>query len=88
MNFPKDVVLLRGNHETRAMTEHFTFREEVLQKYKDQEIYNLFLESFEAMPIAAIVNKDYLCVHGGISPEMASVDEINKKVERFKEPSL
>jgi serine/threonine-protein phosphatase 2B catalytic subunit len=70
------------------MTEHFTFREEVLQKYKDQEIYNLFLESFEAMPIAAIVNKDYLCVHGGISPEMASVDEINKKVERFKEPSL
>ncbi len=88
MNFPKDVVLLRGNHETRAMTEHFTFREEVLQKYKDQEIYNLFLESFEAMPIAALVNKDYLCVHGGISPEMASVDEINKKVERFKEPSL
>jgi serine/threonine-protein phosphatase 2B catalytic subunit len=70
------------------MTEHFTFREEVLQKYKDQEIYNLFLESFEAMPIAALVNKDYLCVHGGISPEMASVDEINKKVERFKEPSL
>jgi serine/threonine-protein phosphatase 2B catalytic subunit len=70
------------------MTEHFTFKEEVLQKYKDQEIYNLFLESFEAMPIAAIVNKDYLCVHGGISPDMVTVEEINKKVERFKEPSL
>jgi serine/threonine-protein phosphatase 2B catalytic subunit len=70
------------------MTEHFTFKEEVLQKYKDQEIYNLFLESFESMPIAAIVNKDYLCVHGGISPEMVTVEEINKKVERFKEPSL
>ena len=80
--------MLRGNHETRAMTEHFTFKEEVLQKYKDQEIYNLFLESFEAMPIAAIVNKDYLCVHGGISPDMVTVEEINKKVERFKEPSL
>jgi serine/threonine-protein phosphatase 2B catalytic subunit len=88
LNFPKDVVMLRGNHETRAMTEHFTFKEEVLQKYKDQEIYNLFLESFEAMPIAAIVNKDYLCVHGGISPDMITVEEINKKVERFKEPSL
>ena len=35
LNYPKDVVLLRGNHETKAMTEHFTFREEVLQKYKD-----------------------------------------------------
>ncbi len=30
LNYPKDVVLLRGNHETKAMTEHFTFREEVL----------------------------------------------------------
>jgi len=80
--------MLRGNHETRAMTEHFTFKEEVLQKYKDYDIYNLFLESFEAMPIAAIVNKDYLCVHGGISPDMVTVDEINRKVERFKEPAL
>ena len=80
--------MLRGNHETRAMTEHFTFKEEVLQKYKDHEIYNLFLESFEAMPVAAIVNKDYLCVHGGISPDMVTVEEINRKVERFKEPAL
>lgn len=36
LNYPKDVVLLRGNHETRAMTEHFTFREEVLEKYKEE----------------------------------------------------
>lgn len=35
LNYPKDVVLLRGNHETKAMTEHFTFREEVLSKYRD-----------------------------------------------------
>jgi serine/threonine-protein phosphatase 2B catalytic subunit len=39
LNFPKDVVLLRGNHETKAMTEHFTFREEVLEKYKEEQIY-------------------------------------------------
>ncbi len=33
MNYPKDVVMLRGNHESRSLTTHFTFREEVLQKY-------------------------------------------------------
>lgn len=27
---PKEVTMLRGNHESRAMTEHFTFRNEVL----------------------------------------------------------
>lgn len=30
LNFPKEVIMLRGNHESRAMTEHFTFRMEIL----------------------------------------------------------
>lgn len=29
-NFPRNVVMLRGNHESRNMTETFTFRDEVL----------------------------------------------------------
>jgi serine/threonine-protein phosphatase 2B catalytic subunit len=82
------VVLLRGNHETRAMSEHFTFRNEVLEKYKEEQIYELFLESFEAMPIACVVNNDYLCVHGGISPDLANPEDINRKIERFKEPPV
>jgi serine/threonine-protein phosphatase 2B catalytic subunit len=80
--------MLRGNHETRAMTEHFTFKQEVLNKYKEEQIYELFLESFEAMPIAAVVNNDYLCVHGGISPDLVNIEDINKKVDRFREPNL
>jgi serine/threonine-protein phosphatase 2B catalytic subunit len=87
MNYPKDIVLLRGNHESRAMTEHFTFRNEVLTKYREEQIYDLFLESFEALPLAATVNNDYLCMHGGISPSMADADEINK-INRFIEPPL
>jgi len=88
INFPSAVVMLRGNHESRAMTEHFTFREEVLRKYNnDESIYESFIESFEAMPIAADVNGDYLCMHGGISPEMKTLDDINK-VNRFVEPPL
>jgi hypothetical protein len=29
--------MLRGNHESAAMAEHFTFREEVLNKYDGDE---------------------------------------------------
>ena len=30
INFPKKFILLRGNHESRNMTESFTFRNEII----------------------------------------------------------
>ncbi len=88
INFPQEITMLRGNHESIAMTEHFTFREEVLRKFNgDESIFDQFIESFECMPIAADVNGDYLCMHGGISPDLNSVDDINK-IDRFIEPPL
>jgi len=87
INFPKAVIMLRGNHESRAMTEHFTFRTEILTKFHEEEIYELFMECFESLPIAGDVNGDYLCMHGGISPELKSRSDIDK-INRFVEPPL
>lgn len=47
----------------------------------------MFLESFESMPLSAVVNNDYLCMHGGISASLADAEDINK-IDRFKEPPL
>jgi serine/threonine-protein phosphatase 2B catalytic subunit len=69
LNFPKNVVLLRGNHESRNMTENFTFREEVISRY-DLDMYNIFMEVFDSMPISCIVDGKYFGMHGGISPEL------------------
>jgi len=68
LNNPSDIVLLRGNHESRAMTEHFTFRNDVQKKYGDELLYEQFLELFQTLPLCATVNKEYICMHGGISP--------------------
>lgn len=57
------------------MTEHFTFRQEVISKY-DEEVYQLIMESFDAMPLACLINDKYLAVHGGISPELKKLDMI------------
>lgn len=75
--------MLRGNHEARGITEHFTFRQEVLNKF-DEEVYDLIMVSFDALPIVATVNYTYLCMHGGISPLMHSLEDINK-INRFAE---
>lgn len=73
MNYPKNVVVLRGNHESRNMTENFTFREEVIERF-DIETYNLFMELFDSMPIAAVVDGKYIAMHGGISPELVKIE--------------
>ncbi len=54
MNYPKKVFLLRGNHESRMMTQYFTFRDEIQQKY-DDEVYDAIIDSFESLPLAALV---------------------------------
>jgi serine/threonine-protein phosphatase 2B catalytic subunit len=54
INSPTAITMLRGNHETRSMTESFTFREEVLNKY-DMEIYEMFMDTFDMLPLAAWV---------------------------------
>jgi len=73
LNQPKSVIMLRGNHESRNMTETFTFREEVLQRY-DVEVYDMFMDIFDSMPISAQIAKKYLAMHGGISPELHRLD--------------
>lgn len=72
MNFKERMILLRGNHESRNMTSHFTFRSECLGKY-DVEIYDLIMESFDCLPLACIVDDKYIAMHGGISPELIEV---------------
>ena len=73
LNYPSSVVLLRGNHESRNMTENFTFREECLERY-DEDIYTLFMEVFDSMPISCVVDGKYFGMHGGISPELAKLE--------------
>ncbi|OMJ86872.1 hypothetical protein SteCoe_11505 [Stentor coeruleus] len=84
LNYPKTVFLLRGNHECRQMSSFFNFRSECLYKY-DLEVYDLVMDSFDAMPIACIVNNKFIGVHGGISPELMSLQDIID-LQRVTEP--
>jgi serine/threonine-protein phosphatase 2B catalytic subunit len=43
-----------------------------LAKY-DQEVYDAIMDLFDNLPLSAIINNKFLCIHGGISTEIASV---------------
>ena len=66
------------------MTEQFNFREQCVDLY-DCEFYDEVMEAFDQLPVSAVVNGLYLCMHGGISQFVTSVDAINQ-IDRKMEP--
>jgi len=85
MLYPQSVHILRGNHETRRMTEKYGFKQEVEAKYHPK-LYNDFMTFFDALPIAAIVDDTVFVTHGGIGTAVMSlsIEDINR-VNRFGE---
>lgn len=81
--YPNNVFLLRGNHETRKVSSSFGFYEECENLYS-VDIWNEFNNVFDYLPIAALISNTIFCVHGGISPELetlSQIDEIQRPID-------
>jgi serine/threonine-protein phosphatase PP1 catalytic subunit len=75
INQPDDFILLRGNHETAETNAYYGLYADL---DKDDELFTLVNRTFEKMPIAAVLNGDVFCVHGGIG-EPVTLDQIKKE---------
>ena len=75
---PKNFWLNRGNHETDDMNRVYGFEGECKAKY-NEKVFKLFSEAFSALPLATLIGKKFLTLHGGLfSDDKTTLDDIRK----------
>ncbi|KAL6450639.1 PPT1 Serine/threonine-protein phosphatase T [Candida maltosa Xu316] len=80
--YPKSIFINRGNHETSDMNKTYGFTDECEYKYS-KKVFEAFTESFGALPLASLINREYLCMHGGLfSDDKVTLEDI-KSINRF-----
>ena len=85
VRYPYRITLLRGNHEARQTTQAYGFYDECVRKFGSANIWKACTDLFDLFPIAAVIDNQIFCVHGGLSPEIKTISDINL-IERKQEP--
>lgn len=76
VKYPQHITLVRGNHESRQITQVYGFYEECLTKYGSTMVWKYCCQVFDFLTLSAIIDGRILCIHGGLSPEIRMLDQI------------
>ncbi|KAK8709670.1 hypothetical protein V6N13_060683 [Hibiscus sabdariffa] len=75
IKYPRNVFLLRGNHECASVNRVYGFYDECKRRF-NVRLWKVFTDCFNCLPVAALVEEKIFCMHGGLSPELFSMDQI------------
>jgi serine/threonine-protein phosphatase PP1 catalytic subunit len=77
IKYPENFFLLRGNHECASINRIYGFYDECKRRYNIR-LWKTFTDTFNCLPVAAIIDEKILTMHGGLSPELQNLDQIRK----------
>ncbi|CAN1171147.1 Serine/threonine-protein phosphatase BSL2 [Linum perenne] len=79
VEYPNNVHLIRGNHEAADINALFGFRIECIERMGERDgiwVWHRINRLFNWLPLAALIEKKIICMHGGIGRSINHVEQI------------
>ncbi|RKP24196.1 Metallo-dependent phosphatase-like protein [Syncephalis pseudoplumigaleata] len=84
VRYPDRIALIRGNHESRQITQVYGFYDECMKKFGSAEVWRHCCEVFDYLSLCAVIGGRIMCVHGGLSPSITHLEQI-RAIDRKRE---
>ncbi|KAA8549979.1 hypothetical protein F0562_001664 [Nyssa sinensis] len=79
VEYPHNIHLIRGNHEAADINALFGFRIECIERMGERDgiwAWHRINRLFNWLPLAALIEKKIICMHGGIGRSINHVEQI------------
>ncbi|KZO96363.1 Metallo-dependent phosphatase [Calocera viscosa TUFC12733] len=77
IKYPENFFMLRGNHEAASTNRIYGFYDECKRRY-NIKLWKIFTDCFNCLPIAALIDDKIFCMHGGLSPDLQSMEQVRR----------
>jgi serine/threonine-protein phosphatase PP1 catalytic subunit len=75
VKYPENFFMTRGNHECSSINRIYGFYDECKKRFSIK-LWKTFTDCFNCLPVAAILDDKIICMHGGLGPDLETVDKI------------
>ncbi len=77
IKYPENFFVLRGNHESAGTNRIYGFYDECKRRY-NIKLWKMMIDVFNCMPVASIIDEKVFAMHGGLSPDLTSMEQIRR----------